>query len=439
MIPSYRSVLLTTVMTCLGCSFAHATTDALINDAIALDRAGKADAAYAMLNEHLSERANDPDFNYALGLVALDSNHVANAILAFQRVLAEKPDNAEARAEIARAYAQSGDIDTARAQFDTVLQDPSLPDPVRQRFTQMVQDYSKQIKGTGSDVTGYIEAATGYDNNINTATSLTSVTLPIFAVFGPASLSGNARSIHDGFTDLQGGVSAVKGIARQDRIFGSALGSYRVNFSNADFNQGSVTGTGGYSHSLANHDSISISGQVQEFFLGQKSYRQAYGAIGQYTHVLERGRALSVSAQFFRFNYDNQPLQDANRYAAALSYADRFFVVSTTVGREKTLQSAGDAQSNYFGNANISAEVPLSAKLAAVGGASVDVRRYEAADAIFLKERKDERIDTTIGLKFHVGKSFSVRPTLTYTRNFSNIAVNDYSRVTASIGVRLEF
>ena len=42
-----------------------------------------------------------------------------------------------ARAEIARVYALSGDVDTARAQFDTVLQDPSLPDPVRQRFTRM--------------------------------------------------------------------------------------------------------------------------------------------------------------------------------------------------------------------------------------------------------------------------------------------------------------
>ncbi len=439
MVLSYKSLLMTTVMVFSGYSVAHAATDALITDAITLDHDGKPDAAYTMLNAHLTERVNDPDFNYALGLAALDSNHVAEAILAFQRVLAVKPDNAEARAEIARAYAQAGDIDTARAQFDTVLQDPSLPDPVRQRFTAMVKDYSKQIKGTGSDITGYIEANAGYDDNINTATTLTSVTLPIFAVFGPAALNGNARAIHDGYSEVQGGVSAVKGVGRQDRIFGSALGSYRANFSNADFNQGNITGTAGYSHSLANHDSVSISAQVQEFLLGQKSYRQAYGAIGQYSHVLEGGRALSVSAQFFRFNFDNQPLQDANRYAAALSYANRFFVASATVGREKTLQRAGDAQSNFFGDANISAEVPLSAKLSAVGGASVDVRRYEAADVIFLKERKDERLDATIGLKFHVGKSFSVRPTLTYTRNFSNIAINDYHRLTASVGVRLEF
>lgn len=439
MILLYRSLLLTTVVLCSGHSAAYAATDALITDAMSLDHAGKPDAAYSMLNAHLSERATDPDFNYALGLAALDSKHIAESILAFQRVLAVNPNNAEARSEIARAYALSGDIDTARAQFDTVLQDPSLPDPVRQRFTQMVRDYSRQIKGTESDVTGFIEASAGYDTNINTATTLNAVTLPLFAVFGPAALNGKARAIQSGYSDVQGGVSGVKGVSRQDRIFGSALGSYRANFTDAAFNQGSITGTAGYAHSLANHDSVSLSGQVQEFLLGQKSYRQAYGAIGQYTHVLEGGRALSASAQFFRFHYDGQPLLAANRYAAAVSYANRFFVASATVGREKTLQKAGDAQSNYFGDASISAEVPIADKLSAVGGASVDVRRYEAADPLFLVERRDERIDATAGLKYLIAKSLTVRPTLTYTRNISNIPINDYQRFTASVGIRLEF
>ncbi len=436
---SRRFAILTFVLTTAGQAPVFATTDSLVKDAISLDHEGKPDAAYALLSSHLAERATDIDFNYALGLAALDSKHIADAILAFQRVLAVNPNNAEARAEIARAYALSGDIDTARAQFDTVLQDPSLPDPVRQRFTQMVRDYSKQIKGTNSDITGFVEASSGYDTNINTATTLNAVTLPLFAVFGPATLSGKARAIKGGYSDVQGGISGVKGVGRQDRVFGSLLGSYHANYTDSSFNQGTITGTAGYAHSLANHDSVSLSGQVQEFLLGQQSYRQAYGAIGQYTHVLEGGRALSASAQFFRFHYDGQPLLNANRYAAALSYADHYFVASATVGREKTLQGAGDAQSNYFGDASISAEIPLADKLSAVGGASIDVRHYETRDTLFLVERRDERVDATAGLKYLIAKNLTARPTLTYTRNISNIPINDYQRFTASVGIRLEF
>jgi len=52
-----------------------------------------------------------------LGLAAVDSGHVPDAILAFQRVLAITPGQAQARAELACAYALSGDIETARFEF----------------------------------------------------------------------------------------------------------------------------------------------------------------------------------------------------------------------------------------------------------------------------------------------------------------------------------
>src|SRR5215207_2767472 len=72
---------------------------------------------------------------------AQDSGRFGEAIIALQRVLAVQPDNAPARAELARAYAMAGDIDTAREQFATVVDDPSLPDPVRQRFTGFVRQF----------------------------------------------------------------------------------------------------------------------------------------------------------------------------------------------------------------------------------------------------------------------------------------------------------
>jgi tetratricopeptide (TPR) repeat protein len=418
---------------------AQAAVDTLISQALDLHQHGKAGEAYVLLNTKLAQRASDPDYNYALGLAALDSGHVAEAILAFQRVLALQPNNAEARSELARAYALTGDVDTAKAQFDTVLQDPSLPDPVRQRFSQMVKGYSKQITGKGKDVSGFADVSGGYDSNINTATGLTSVTIPLFAVFGPGALSGTARETHDGFADAQAGVSGVFGVNRTDRVFGSVLGSYHGNFKNQPFNQASATGTFGYAHGFANHDSLSFSGQVQQFWLGDKSYRQAYGAIGQYTHVLQGGRALSFSAQYFHFHYDNQPLLNANRYALGLSYAARKFVLSGSAGREKTVQTAGDNQSNWFGDASISAELPVAERLAVIAGAGLDIRRYEAADPLFLVTRHDERLDASLGLKFAITKGLSLRPRVSYTRNFSNIAIYDFQRWTTSVGARLEF
>jgi Putative beta-barrel porin 2/Surface lipoprotein assembly modifier len=289
-----------------------------------------------------------------------------------------------------------------------ILIQPSLPDPVRQRLSTIAKGYGRQIRGGGSDISGFVDASGGYDTNINTATDLNSVTIPLFAAFGPGTLNGSARAVKDGFGEVQAGVSGVFAVGRQDRIFASALGSYHGNFSNAAFNQASATATAGVAHSLANKDTVSLSGQVQQFWLGDASYRQAYGAIGQYTHMLKDGSALSLSAQVFHFNFTSQPLLDANRYAVALTYAERQFVASISGGKEKTSQRAGDTQSN-------------------------------ANDALFLVKRHDERIDVSAGLKYQLSDKISVRPRVTYARNFSNIPIYDYQRVTVSAGVRFEF
>jgi tetratricopeptide (TPR) repeat protein len=418
---------------------AAAVVDTVVRDALAQHAAGKAAAAYAALLPLAATRAGDADFDYALGIAAADSGHFGEAIIALQRVIAVQPTNAPARAEIARVYALTGDVDTARAQFNTVLQDPSLPDPVRQRFTQLERSYSKQIAGGGSDVTGFADLSGGYDSNINTATNLTSVTIPLFAFFGPGALNGNARAAHDGFLEAQAGVSGVTAIGRQDRLFGSILGNYHDNLSSRTFDQAGLTATTGFAHSLANRDTLSLSGQVQQFWLGRASYRQAYGAIGQYTHLLSNGRALSASGQYFHFSYNNQPLLDANRIAIAVSYAARRFVISASGGHEATVRKAGDAQSNSFGEASIGAELPLSPRLSFVGGAGFDIRRYDAPDVLFLINRHDERVDVSAGLKLLVAKRLTIRPRFTYSRNFSNIAIYDYQRVTGSLGARYEF
>ncbi|MEQ8742257.1 tetratricopeptide repeat protein, partial [Parasphingorhabdus sp.] len=109
------------------------------------------------------QRVGDPDYDMTLGLAALDSGRYGEAILAFQRVLAVQPDNARAQAELARAYAMAGDVDTARAEFETVRGNPSIPDPVRNRIDGVVRQLDKAIAGGASEITGYFDVEGGYD------------------------------------------------------------------------------------------------------------------------------------------------------------------------------------------------------------------------------------------------------------------------------------
>src|SRR5690606_13411876 len=82
---------------------------------------------------------------------------------------------------------------------------------------------------------------------------------------------------------------------------------------------------------------------------------------------------------------------------------------------------------------------PIQQGLNVVAGASGEWRHYDATDPLFLDERDDQQFDASVGLKLLVAADLYVRPRITYTRNWSNIALYDYDRVTVSIGVRAEF
>jgi hypothetical protein len=413
------------------------------DDAAALAEAkaarDKAEADYRILSAQIGQRAGDPAFDYALGIAALDSGRFGEAIIAFQRVLAVQPDNAAARAELARAYALAGDIDTAREQFATVVDDPSLPDPVRQRFTGFVRQFDKQIAGGGSDISGFVDARIGHDSNINTATEQNTIVIPLFSFLGAGRLGAGAVAQSDEFYDITAGISGVTAIGRQDRLFASVLGNWRDNLNTSMFDQAALTATAGYAHSFANDDVISISGQMQEFWLDDAGFRTSYGVTTQYTKPLAGGKALTVSAQWNRLDFDGDPLRDADRFAVGAGFVGKIFAANINGGTEETRRSAGDHLSFDFVSANLGAEVPLAKRVAVVGGIAFDLRRHDTPDPLFLTERKDERLDLQAGFKVALADRLFLQPTATYSRNWSNIALFDFERWTVSVGARFEF
>jgi hypothetical protein len=396
--------------------------DNTLPQAAALLKAGQAREAYALLDAQASERADDAEFDYLLGLAAIDSGHIPQAIVALQRTLALQPDHAQARAEIARAYALVGDVNTARREFDLVAGDPTIPDPVRQRFNGLVRGLDKVIE-PGLSIAGYVELGGGYDSNINAATSASQLVIPLLAALGPATLSGNAQRQGDGFGLAEGGISAEYGFDRQSKLFASVLGSGHVNFHQGAFDQALAVGTIGYAYTMLSHDVVSLSAQSQRFWIGGSSYRAATGGIAQFTHVLGSERALSVGAQVFDIRYQTDPLRNAKRYTGALTYTDGGYSANFSGGTEQANAAASKYLSNSFFGGRLAAERKISSTIV----------------VLFLVKRRDTQFDTSAGLRYRLSRQFILSPQVGYTHNASNIALNRYDRVTTSLSLRVEF
>src|SRR3954464_11748729 len=142
-----------------ACSFADALTDR----AKRLIEQKKGQEAYELLLPQEGARAGNPEFDYLLGISALEVGENERAVFALERVLAVQPNNHVARAEIARAYFAMGEKDTARKEFETVRQQTI---PAEAKAT--IEKYLSAIAASDvTQITGYVELGVGYDSNVN--------------------------------------------------------------------------------------------------------------------------------------------------------------------------------------------------------------------------------------------------------------------------------
>jgi outer membrane protein len=177
----------------VGCSTAIA--DQLTDEALALLNGGQGRAAYALLEPSESERAGEVDYDFLLGLAALEVGENTRAVFALERVLALDPAHIRARAEIARAYLALGEVATARQEFENVRRQ-GVPADVSLTLERYIALANRLDSGDKASLNGYVEAQVGYDSNVNAGPNRSSITFPSgFSIPLPAEVKAN----EDGF------------------------------------------------------------------------------------------------------------------------------------------------------------------------------------------------------------------------------------------------
>ena len=104
----------------LLCSGIAVAAELDLGKADALLKAGKAKEGYTLLAPHEYEMAGNVDYDYLLGIAALDSGKPDKASLALERVLAVNPNYIGARLDLARAYFALADYERAKTEFEAV-------------------------------------------------------------------------------------------------------------------------------------------------------------------------------------------------------------------------------------------------------------------------------------------------------------------------------
>ncbi|MGV3740728.1 MAG: surface lipoprotein assembly modifier [Burkholderiaceae bacterium] len=411
----------------------------------------QAQEAYGLLAPLESQRAGDQEYDYLLGIAALESGKLMAAIFAFERVLALNPSHADARMGLARAYYMTGETKASRAEFETLKrQQPA------DQANRITEEYLRSIDkaAAGTTVRGYVEVSIGYDDNINSATSAGSV---YFAASDfTLALERNFRRRTDQFGAIAAGIHVRHAVSADWAINGTANIGQRINDSVDDFNIGYLDTSLGMTHTRGDNQ-FTAALQYQKINVHNHAFRHAYGVLGQWQHYIDNQRQLTVYGQLTRLNYDGvQELRDADRYLLGASYSQSFAGTLSPVltaglqfGEVEARRSdftdefGGEFTVDQFGyefaGLRVSGQLSLSPSMKLLASARYEHRNYDGKEPSYGLGRSDSQRDYSLALNYTPALFWTIRPEILQTHNRSDLNLYDYSRTQYWLSVRRDF
>ena len=417
------------------------SADPLTDQAKNLLDQGQASEAFQLLDPVEGERAGDAGFDLLFGIAAVEAGQNTRGVFALERVLAVQPNNARARAEIARAYLALGETTTAKAEFETVLTQ-GVPPEAKATIDRFLDAVDRLDNVSRTTVRGYLEASIGYDTNVNAATSKSSIAIPGFGGL-PFTLSDDSRAKDAPFATLGGGLNVRTPINSEVALVGGLSGVMRNNFGASEFDNSSIDAYAGVV--VARDKSVfSLNAQFNQYELSSARYRTATGLTGQWQYNMDARNQISAFVQYSDLHYQTQEVRDADRWVAGGAFAHAYrggevAFASAYLAAERP-QERGVSWLGFDGvGVRVGGQMNYDATTVLFAVGSAEYRHYESQDPSFLKTRKDTQYDLAIGANYTPARYWKVTPKLNWTFNDSNTELSEYRRETVSVTVRRDF
>jgi len=429
-----------TIVFSLAIFLSAAFADALTDRAKRLLEQKQPKQAYDLLLPQEGARAGDPEFDYLLGIAAIDAGQPERGVFALERVLAVQPNNHVARAEIARAYLALGERDSARREFETVKQQQIPPDVKAAIDTYLSAIASADV----TQITGFFEAGFGHDSNVNSATGSNQIAVPSLGGI-IATLDQTATRDSDTFTALAGGINLTHKVSREWAVVGSVAAAAKLNTHEEQFNTLNLDGTAGVRWTRG-QEAITAAVQGQDFELDNSRYRTTKGVIAQWQHAFNERQQATLYGQFADLHYPTQDIRDANRNVVGVAYGQIFtgayspvFFASVYGGQEKVKDDSVPHLGNDLAGLRMGGQARLFLGLTAFGTLAYEQRKYGGEDPLFLVTREDKQSDAIVGLSYLLRPATTLIAQYAYTDNNSNIQINRFTRNVGTISLRFNF
>lgn len=417
-----------------------ASSDPVLTRADQLLSQRQAGAAFDLLAPLEDERAGDPDYDYLLGLAAIETGRGGIAAFAFERCLAVDPKNGPCRVQMARTHLALGETGAAREELQAVRASEP-PREVNDLVSQYLGALTQREQQDKRRIDAHVQIGAGYDTNVSGTTDATTIAIPRLGGL-PFTLSGVSTKQEDAFLQAKAGVSLDQALNPAWRLLLDAnldsrqyldVDSFSSISTDAGLGLGWMTGP----------NSVQAKLQVQDYRLNEEAFRSLYGVLAQFQHACSDKSAASVYAQGSQIDY-HLGTPDARRYTLGAGYSRALDTArATTVyaglyGGAEDSDTAGLGLGQDFMGLRLGGSLALRAHLALTVALSAEQRRFDGISPLFLVEREDTSIDASLGAILKLSDQISLKPAYTYSNSDSNTVLSDYDRHLVSVDLRYD-
>jgi outer membrane protein len=434
----------------------HASADPeALERARGLIASGNARQAYAELAKLQDQLTGTPEFDYLLGVAALDSGRNDEAIIAFERVLALMPNHAGAQMDLARAYYAAGSVDLAEAAF-IKLRESNPPPAAQQAIARYLEAIHQRKREAQAGWLIHSELGTGYDSNITgvpvdfgaaaqqafnlVGIEATGNSVKRSAPFAAGALGAEyARPLGSGWTAFVGG--EVRGRAyRREADFNSATGEAHAG--------GALTAGRNQWRAAASYLAFQQEGAAPGEPKPTNDRRMA-GVSFDWRHGLDSKTQVGLGLQLNRVTFPKNEIEDFDQLFFSGSWLRSFdrqgaplVYLTAFASYDRAPNEFADAttKSKALGGLRSYAQYSISPKLQLFSGAAVVHRRDrdEFARSTEVASGRDTYGELSFGAQWLFRDACQLRLQYAYSLNRSNIDIFDFKRHEISSMIRCE-
>jgi outer membrane protein len=429
----------------------------LLMEATQLLAAGNPKQAYMLLVAQQDKLAGNTEFDYLLGVAALDSSRYSESIIAFERVLASMPMHAGALMDLGRAYFSSGALDLAESTFKQ-LQVSNPPEAAKAAIEKYLKAIAERREGPKRTVTAWGEVSLGYDSNITGVPN--DFTRAVQSAFNIPGVEPTGNSVKRKAPYL----AAILGADLLQPFGGNWTGHFggevrgRVYRDQADFNSTVAEARGGLGWSFG-RQGLRLGASYNRFDQdGQApgdpkptNERNTTQLNADYRYTLADQEEVSFGLTGTRVRFPKNDIEDFDGAGVNAGWSRQFAGRGKPILQltgyfsddkaERKLADGVSDKSKRVGGLRSVYQYSLSDSLALFASAGYGERRDRSkfARATEVEFGRDKLTDLTLGVSWKFQPRCAMRAQWFASNNDSNIAIYDYTRNEFSSNIRCDF